>query len=56
MRDEKVKFNERGKDSTNQEDTWEQIGTFVKELSPPFLKYVQENGLENCLLDLTPSE
>ena len=56
VRDGKVEFKVRWKGATNQEDAWEPIGTFIKELSPPFLQYVQENGLENCLLDLTPSE
>ena len=54
VRDGKVEFKVRWKGATNQEDTWEPIGTFIKELSPPFLQYVQENGLKNCLLDLDP--
>ena len=56
VRDGKEEFKVRWKGATNQEDTWEPIETFIKELSPPFLQYVQVNGLENCLLDLTPSE
>ena len=56
VRNGKLEFRVRWKGTSSQEDTWEPIGTFITKLSQPFLQYVQENGLENCLLDLNPSE
>ena len=56
VRNGKLEFRVRWKGTSSQEDTWEPIGTFITKLSQPFLQYVQENGLENCLLDLNSSE
>ena len=56
LRGGKVEFQVRWRGASSHEDTWEPPSTFVRELSPPFLDYVRNNGLEECLKDLLPTE